>query len=57
MSNSVIRVENLSKKYIIGHQKQGGYVSLSDEIANGTKSVWNKLTHLSQKQPDPYHEE
>ena len=57
MSETVIRVENLSKKYIIGHQKQGGYVSLRDEIASGAKSVWNKLTHPNQKQSDPYHEE
>ncbi len=57
MSDSIIRVENLSKKYIIGHQKQGGYVSLRDEVADGAKSVWNKLTHLNQKQSDLYHEE
>jgi lipopolysaccharide transport system ATP-binding protein len=28
MAETVIRVENLSKKYIIGHQKQGAYLSL-----------------------------
>jgi lipopolysaccharide transport system ATP-binding protein len=57
MSETVIRVENLSQKYIFGHQKQGKYVSLRDEIVSGTKSVWNKLTYLNQKQPDRYHEE
>jgi lipopolysaccharide transport system ATP-binding protein len=33
MSDSVIRVENLGKKYIIGHQQQGGYKTLRDAIA------------------------
>ncbi|MBD2176646.1 ATP-binding cassette domain-containing protein [Pseudanabaena sp. FACHB-1998] len=49
MSDTVIRVENLSKKYIIGHQKQERYTSLRDVIANGTKSL---LHSLSGKRPD-----
>jgi lipopolysaccharide transport system ATP-binding protein len=57
MSETVIRVENLSKKYIIGHQKQGKYVSLRDEIVSGTKFLWDKLTHPNQERSDPYHEE
>ena len=40
----VIRVENLSKKYIIGHQKREPYKSLRDEISNGAKSLWQGLT-------------
>jgi lipopolysaccharide transport system ATP-binding protein len=41
MSDPIIRVENLSKKYIIGHQQEGRsrYVSLRDVIANGAKSL------------------
>ncbi|HAJ58573.1 MAG TPA: ABC transporter [Cyanobacteria bacterium UBA8543] len=43
MSDTVIRVENLGKKYIIGHQKQERYTALRDVIANGAKSVGHKL--------------
>ena len=35
--SSVISVENLSKKYIIGHQKQERYTALRDVLANGAK--------------------
>ncbi len=44
MSDIVIRVENLSKKYIIGHQKQERYTALRDVISNGAKSFWQGLT-------------
>jgi lipopolysaccharide transport system ATP-binding protein len=40
MSDTVIEVENLSKKYIIGHQKQERYTALRDVIADGAKSFW-----------------
>jgi lipopolysaccharide transport system ATP-binding protein len=43
MSDTVIRVENLGKKYIIDHQKQDRYKSLRDTIANGAESVRRKL--------------
>jgi lipopolysaccharide transport system ATP-binding protein len=39
MSDTVIRVENLSKKYILGHQKQESYTTLRDTIANSAKSL------------------
>jgi lipopolysaccharide transport system ATP-binding protein len=38
VSDTVIRVENLGKKYIIGHQKQQPYTALRDVIADGIKS-------------------
>ncbi|MFM7886292.1 MAG: ABC transporter ATP-binding protein [Pseudanabaena sp.] len=44
MSDIVIRVENLSKKYIIGHQKQERYTALRDVISNGAKAFWQGLT-------------
>ena len=44
MSDIVTRVENLSKKYIIGHQKQGLQTSLRDVISDGAKSFWQGLT-------------
>ena len=43
MSDIVIRVENLGKKYIIGHQQQEPYTALRDVISNGVKSLGNKL--------------
>jgi hypothetical protein len=33
----VITVENLSKKYIIGHQKRERYTTPREAIANGAK--------------------
>lgn len=49
MSDTVIRVENLGKKYIIGHQQQEGYTALRDVIANGAKSLLTTLNPLIQK--------
>ncbi|WP_413171237.1 ABC transporter ATP-binding protein [Anabaena azotica] len=39
MSDTVIRIDNLSKKYIIGHQKQERYTALRDVITNQIKSL------------------
>jgi ABC-type polysaccharide/polyol phosphate transport system ATPase subunit len=39
MSDTVIWVENLSKKYIISHQKRESYTTLRDVLADGVKSV------------------
>ncbi len=39
MSNTVVRVENLGKRYVIGHQKQERYTALRDVLANGVKSL------------------
>ncbi|MCG8367190.1 MAG: ABC transporter ATP-binding protein [Pseudanabaenales cyanobacterium] len=49
MSDTVIRVENLGKKYVIGHQRQEPYVALRDVMANGAKSLGRRLL---QRQPD-----
>ena len=37
----MIRVENLGKKYVIGHQREGGakYKALRDVIADGVRSL------------------
>jgi len=43
MSDTVIRVENLGKKYIIGHQQQERYTALRDVLANGAKSLGRQL--------------
>jgi lipopolysaccharide transport system ATP-binding protein len=58
MSDTVIRVENLSKKYIIGHKKQERYTALRDVLANGAKSLGHKLLQpLGKKTVDPVSEE
>ena len=43
MSDVVIKVENLSKQYIISHQSQERYTALRDVIANGAKHLGKKL--------------
>jgi lipopolysaccharide transport system ATP-binding protein len=54
----VISVENLSKKYIIGHQKQERYSTLRDVLTNGAKRFTDKLIHpFAAKQNDLTHEE
>jgi lipopolysaccharide transport system ATP-binding protein len=44
MSLAIV-VENLSKKYIIGHQKRERYTALRDVLTNGAKRVAHKLIH------------
>jgi len=56
--STVISVESLSKKYIIGHQKQERHDSLRDALADGAKRVAHKLAHpFAAPQNDPTHEE
>jgi lipopolysaccharide transport system ATP-binding protein len=57
VSDTVIRVENLSKKYILGHQQQERYTALRDVISNGVKSLGTRLRHPGRKILDPNQEE
>jgi lipopolysaccharide transport system ATP-binding protein len=41
--NIVIKVENLSKKYVIGHQKQESYTALRDVISNKARGLFKKV--------------
>jgi lipopolysaccharide transport system ATP-binding protein len=50
MSDTVIKVENLSKKYIIRHQQAQQYTALRDVVADGVKSIGRRLTGAK---PDP----
>jgi lipopolysaccharide transport system ATP-binding protein len=45
MSDTVIRVENLSKKYLLGHQQQGrsNYKSIREIWTNGINSLSKKI--------------
>jgi lipopolysaccharide transport system ATP-binding protein len=50
----VITVESLSKKYIIGHQRQQGYTTLRESLMQGA----NRLLHpFATAKNDPTHEE
>ncbi len=58
MSNPVIKVENLSKKYVIAHQTngRGGQGTLRDVISDGFKLISNRFTK-SANAFDPAHED
>jgi lipopolysaccharide transport system ATP-binding protein len=43
MSETVIRVDNLSKKYIISHQQKERYTALRDVMARGVKNLGKKI--------------
>ncbi len=51
MSNTVIQVENLSKKYMIFNEKQESYKTLRDVIANRVKFIPTKLRGKENSQP------
>jgi lipopolysaccharide transport system ATP-binding protein len=48
MSDTVIRVENLGKKYTLDHQQQEQYTALRDVITNSAKSLLTKLNPVTQ---------
>jgi len=43
MSDYIIKVEHLTKKYIIGHQRAGGYTTLRDVIARKAGNLGKKV--------------
>jgi len=51
MSDTVIRVENLSKKYVLGHQRDGSssYKSLRESMSDGAKLLGKRLLKPSGK--------
>ncbi|WJR76373.1 ABC transporter ATP-binding protein [Bradyrhizobium sp. NP1] len=49
----VIKVENLSKRYFISHQKREPYLALRDVLATGAKRFGNRLTHLFSGKQSP----
>ncbi len=53
---TVIGVENVSKKYIIGHQNQGRYLTLRDTLAEGVKSMGKHLLKLRDKTNESFEE-
>lgn len=53
MSDTVIKVENLSKKYILSHQSQEKYTALRDVMTNGVKQLGKKLLSPFIPHPSP----
>ena len=47
MSNTIINVENLSKKYILNHQSAEKYNSLRDVITQKTKNIFGSKNQIS----------
>ncbi len=48
MSNTVIKAENLGKKYVIGHRAENGrYVALRDVLMQNARAIWNKTKDLA----------
>ncbi len=46
MTNPVIKVENLSKSYLIGHQSQERYTALRDVLSNAAKGFVKNAADL-----------
>ncbi len=42
---AVIAVENLGKKYLIGHQRHSGQRNLRDAMTHTARAVWQRLRH------------
>ena len=56
--SSIITVENLSKKYVIGHLRRERYASLRDVLAHGAKRIASKWLHpFAGGEDDLAHEE
>ena len=43
MSDTVVRVEHLGKKYKLMHQRQAGYTTLREQLTQTAKKVGNKF--------------
>lgn len=52
MGDVVIKVENLSKKYVIGHQARNGHnLTLRDAVTKNARLFWNKTKDLARGKP------
>jgi hypothetical protein len=56
MAETVIRVENLGKKYVIGHQKQERYTALRDVLVEKARALGQIFSRNGHRE-DPTHEE
>jgi lipopolysaccharide transport system ATP-binding protein len=53
---TAISIENISKKYIIRHQKQGSYLTLRDTLTEGFKTVGKRVLKPNDVLNDSYEE-
>lgn len=54
----IISVQNLGKKYVLGHQSQERYTALRDVMANGARRFTHKLRHpFAASKNDPTRED
>ncbi|MDE2579614.1 MAG: ABC transporter ATP-binding protein [Hyphomicrobiales bacterium] len=51
MNDIVIRAEKLSKKYVIGHQKPGGYTALRDVAAGAARNLARSVRDIARGRP------
>jgi len=58
MSDTIIQVENIGKKYLLRHQAKDRYISLRDVIASKAASIRKRLINSGdRKEADPTREE
>jgi lipopolysaccharide transport system ATP-binding protein len=57
MSDTVIRVENLGKKYILGHQREERYTTLRDSLSAGAKGLLKPFQRVKSPGSNPSSEE
>jgi lipopolysaccharide transport system ATP-binding protein len=50
----IIKVENLSKKYVLSHQQRESYTALRDVVANKFKGLGRKILHPFTSHPSPF---
>ena len=50
MSDTIIQVENIGKKYVIGQNRQQGKQTLRESLTAGTKSLGKKIFSSPKKQ-------
>jgi lipopolysaccharide transport system ATP-binding protein len=54
MSEIAVSVENLGKRYTIGHQtERGRYVALRDVLVQSTRAAWHRTAELFRGKPVP----
>lgn len=56
MNDSIIRVENLSKRYLLSHQKQERYSTLRDVIARQSKTLFHSIQPKARRRKAKKHE-
>ncbi len=54
MSNTVIKVEHISKSYILKHQNEASYTALRDVISNKAKSLFSSNTKGQRKSSEEF---